>query len=175
MMMPASVTNLSTNDFLFNGYLSSLPCGCLFTRTMKNFILDIAEKCYDIAVKRGKDVTSNGCLRALVQECAEFNQADERGIHARVDIPLFAVEASYMTAEQFFAAYNNRFHNTVDDEVADVLITIATWAYADGMEHTAVINTLFEETRNRYYAYGNDDTIRHMVMLKMRYNELRND
>lgn len=142
---------------------------------MKNFILDIAEKCYDIALKRGKDVTSQGCLRALVRECAEFDRADEQGIHARVDIPLFAVEASYMNDEQFYAAYNNRFHNTVDDEVADVLITIATWACADGMEHSAVINTLFEDTRNRYYLYGNDTTIRTMVMLKMRYNELRKD
>lgn len=142
---------------------------------MKNFIFGIAKKCYDIAIKRGKDVTSQGCLRALVRECAEFDQADELGIHARVDIPLFAVEASYMTDEQFYAAYNNRFHNTVDDEVADVLITIATWAYANGMEHSAVINTLFEDTRNRYYLYGNDTTIRTMVMLKMRYNELRKD
>lgn len=72
----------------------------------------------------------------------------------------------------FMAAYNRLLHNTEPDEIADVIITIATSYHVDPDDITlsyaldAVADELTQDVR---------EMTEQAVALKMRYNEIRQD
>jgi NTP pyrophosphatase (non-canonical NTP hydrolase) len=91
---------------------------------MYNLISTIAERCHASATRRRKDTIWRGCIFDLRDELAEYWAAKD-------DARETSIEA-IRTAEQiqddaeFIDAYEKNLHNTVADELADVLIVAAT-------------------------------------------------
>lgn len=137
---------------------------------MLDYIKSISERCYNAAVKRGKDVTRDGCMLALLQEIKELEHA---AAHQSVadPSPLYA-RADQMSDADFMVAYNWLLHNTEADEIADVIITIATSYHVDRDDIVlsyaldAVTGELTPDVR---------EMAEQAVALKMRYNEIRQD
>lgn len=142
---------------------------------MKNFIIDISKRCYDAAVKRGKDVTAAGCLRAIVQEYIEFKTAQANKDFSRLSPVLLTVDSCAMSDDKFAEVYDKYLHNTIDDEVADVIISAATWCHARGGQNPKAAEMIAAEAREEYLSCGSDELLRATVLLKMRYNEVRKD
>ena len=137
---------------------------------MLDYIKSISERCYNTAVKRGKDVTREGCILALMQEFKELKHAVA---HRSVADP----SALYTLADQksdadFMAAYILLLHNTVLDEVADVFITIATSFHVDQDD---IILTRALDAAKCKLTPGKREMMEQAIALKMRYNDLRKD
>ena len=137
---------------------------------MLDYIKSISDRCYNTAVKRGKDVTRKGCMLALMQELKELRHAVAYQL-ATNPSPLYA-RADLMSDAAFMASYNRLLHNTEADEIADVIITIATSYRVDPDDITlsyaldAVAGELTPDVR---------EMAEQAVALKMRYNEIRQD
>lgn len=137
---------------------------------MLDYIKSISERCYNTAVKRGKDVTHKGCMLALMQELRELRYAVAYQL-ATNPSPLYA-RADQMSDAAFIASYNRLLHNTEADEIADVIITIATSYHvipddiALSYALDAVAGELTQDVR---------EMAEQAVTLKMRYNEIRQD
>lgn len=137
---------------------------------MLDYIKSISERCYNTAVKRGKDVTLEGCMLALLQEIKELMHA---AAHRSVadPSPLYA-RADQLSDADFMVVYNRLLHNTEADEIADVIITMATSYHVDPDDITlshafdAVAGELTQDVR---------ELAEQAVSLKMRYNDIRQD
>ena len=137
---------------------------------MIDFIKSISERCYNTAVKRGKDVSRAGCLQALAEELKELERAVAQ--HSAVDPSPLYDRADKMDDGEFLTAYNWRLHNTEADEIADVIITIAT-GYHAGL-HDEVLAYVVESVSSGLTPDA-CEMVEQAVALKMRYNELRKD
>ena len=136
---------------------------------MLDYIKSISERCYNTAVKRGKDVTRDGCMLAIIQEIKELKLA--------ADLPTVSPSPLYVRADQmsdadFMVVYKWLLHNTAADEIADVIITLATSYHVDQDDIVlsyaldAVVGELTQDVR---------EMAEQAVALKMRYNEIRQD
>ena len=137
---------------------------------MLDFIKSISERCYNTAVRRGKDVTRDGCMLALMQEIKELKHAVAHR-SAINPSPLYA-RADQMSDADFMVTYNWLLHNTEADELADIIICIATSYHVDQDDIAlsyaldAVAGELTQNVR---------EMAEQAVALKMRYNEIRKD
>lgn len=142
---------------------------------MLDYIKSISERCYNTAVKRGKDVTQAGCLQAIVQEYIEFERARVCKDFSRLSPVLLSSDSCAMSDAQFEEVYAKHLHNTIEDEVADVIITAATWCHTNGGKNPKAAEIIAAEAREKYLSCGSDELLRATVTLKMRYNEVRQD
>ena len=136
---------------------------------MLELIKSISERCYNAAVKRGKDVTENGCLLALLTEMIELSQALSNNTPIN-PLPLYEIH-NHLSDDYFVTAYS-QLHNTIADEMADVISTLATCYHVEVDK-----NLLAEAVESFKEGLTPDimDMVEASVMLKMRYNELRED
>lgn len=151
---------------------------------MYNLISTIAKRCHASATKRGKDTSTLGCLLSLNDELTEYWAAKDDSRETSLE----AIRTTEQIPDdaEFIDAYEKHLHNTVVDELADMLIVAATW-YA-----SAEPNNVEEYKPERdvevmlasgaiYFVCSqiggthDADMLRCMVNLKMRYNELRKD
>ena len=100
---------------------------------MYNLISTIAERCHASAAKRGKDTSSLGCIHALGVEQREYWEACDKGAEVG-DIRVLDAEANKLSDADFVALYEAKIHNTASDELADILITAATWLHTAEVE-----------------------------------------
>ena len=149
---------------------------------MYSLISEISERCRLAAEKRGKDTSWVSCIFALRDELAEYWAAKD-------DARETSIEA-IRTAEQiqddaeFIDAYEKNLHNTVVDELADLLIVAATWnasAAANNAENfkperdveVMLASGAVSFICDQIDAPRDVEMLRCMINLKMRYNELR--
>ena len=149
---------------------------------MYSLISEISERCRLAAEKRGKDTSWVSCIFALRDELAEYWAAKD-------DARETSIEA-IRTAEQiqddaeFIDAYEKNLHNTVVDELADLLIVAATWnasAAANNAENfkperdveVMLASGAISFICDQIDAPRDVEMLRRMINLKMRYNELR--
>lgn len=130
-----------------------------------------------------------GCLQAFRRELAEYwEAADAKRTVSREDVAA-VTESLNVDENTFTACYESRIHNKTIDELADIVIVVATWleaAAADGDKD----GNGFEPRRSADFALlsgaldlvaeisANDpvaDSLGEIVNLKMRFNELRQD
>lgn len=149
---------------------------------MYSIIAEIAKRCHQAAEKRGKDTSAAGCIACLGRELAEY--------WAAVDENRVTTHEAITRAEQteddadFCVVYEKELHNTVTDELADVLITAATWNetanQGEDFKPERSIDVLLASGAvsficNQITGPRDVDTLRRIVNLKMHYNELRKD
>ena len=152
---------------------------------MYNLISTIAERCHASATKRGKDTSSLGCIHALGVEQREYWEARDNG-RDLPDLRVLADEANKLSDEDFTAFYGEKIHNCVTDELADVLITAATWLRtaeleggkdfdADRSLDVMLLSGAVQFVCNRIVGPEDVERLQIVTNLKMRYNELRED
>lgn len=99
---------------------------------------------------------------------------------------VLADEANKLSDEDFTAFYAEKIHNCVTDELADVLITAATWlrtAELEGGENynpdrdinALLLSGAVQFVCNRIVGPEDVERLQIVTNLKMRYNELRED
>lgn len=146
----------------------------------------MAERCHAAAEKRGKDTTDIGCINALRTEQQEYWKAVDNGYF----VPNFnetTQEATKLSDEDFTAFYEAKIHNTVTDELADILITAATWLQTAINKNSSVdfqpdrdidvmlLSGAVQFACGRITGETDVRQLQVIVNLKMRYNELRKD
>lgn len=152
---------------------------------MYKLISDIAERCHKAAEKRGKDTTAAGCAKALRTEQQEYWKAVDNGYFVP-DFDAKVSEATKLSDEDFTAFYEAKIHNTVVDELADIVITAATWlqtAKNKGGEDfqpdrdidVMLLGGAIQFACQRITGEKDVRELQAAVNLKMRYNELRKD
>lgn len=152
---------------------------------MYKLISDIAERCHATAEKRGKDTTANGCIAALRTEQQEYWNAVDKG-HYVPDFDVMVREATKLSDSDFTALYEAKIHNSVADELADIVITAATWLQTaknktgENFRPERDIDVLLLTGAVQFACQritGENDVreLQAAVNLKMRYNELRKD
>lgn len=154
---------------------------------MRKLITDIAERCHATATKRGKDTSRLGCVADLCGEAQEFWAA----ISDWRTIPYFNETINHiqdLSDNDFCVEYEMRIHNTDLDELADIVITAATWFQTIKQSEGYNAEYLFLENIDAYLISGALNFVANriagperlaqlytIVRLKMRYNELRNN
>lgn len=152
--------------------------------TMYSLISKISERCRLAAEKRGKDTSWISCIYSLREELAEYWSAKD---DAR-ETSLEAIRTTEQIQDdaEFIDAYEKTLHNTVADELADMLIVAATWnASADAnnskdfkperdVEVMLASGVIFFIC-GQISGPRDVEMLRCMVNLKMRFNELRKD
>ena len=152
---------------------------------MYKLIHSIAERSHATAVKRGQDVSTFGCIAALRTEQQEYWQAVDKGAEV-ADIRVLSAEANKLPDAEFSALYEAKIHNTASDELADVLITAATWLHtveleggkdfdADRSLDVMLLSGAVQFVCNRVVSPEDVERLQIVTNLKMRYNELRGD
>lgn len=152
---------------------------------MYNFIIQIAPRCHYLAEKCGKDASCVGCFKYLQGELAEYWAAYDAGRTADNISDLIA-QAAALSPEGFVAMYDAKIHNTTIDELADILITSASWYEAayranegvmvrDRTIDQLIINGAVHFVYGRVQSPHDVATLRQVVYLKMLYNDLRKD
>ena len=152
---------------------------------MYNFIIQIAPRCHYLAEKRNKDASCLGCFKYLRGELAEYWAAYDAGRTADNISDLIA-QAAGLLPEDFVAMYDAKIHNTTIDELADILITSASWYEAayranegimvkDRTIDQLIINGAVHFVYTRVLSTYDMATLRQVVYLKMLYNDLRKD
>ena len=152
---------------------------------MYNLISTIAERCHASATKRGKDTSSLGCIYALGVEQREYWEARDKGAEVG-DIRVLDAEANKLSDADFVALYEAKIHNTASDELADVLITAATWLHtaeleggkdfnADRSLDVMLLSGAVQFVCKRVVSPEDVERLQIVTNLKMRYNELRED
>ena len=152
---------------------------------MYNLISTIAERCHASATKRGKDTSSLGCIQALGVEQREYWEACDKGAEVG-DIRVLDAEANKLSDADFVALYEAKIHNTASDELADVLITAATWLHtaevesgkdfnADRSLDVMLLSGAVQFVCRRITGPADVERLQIVTNLKMRYNELRED
>jgi sugar/nucleoside kinase (ribokinase family) len=150
---------------------------------MNQLINSISARCYTAAVRRGKSVGFIGCAEAIGQELKEYWQAVDTYRQTQADE---VNKAIYMADNDNFMQYYDMYiHNTDFDELADLMITAATW-----METAKQNNEDYNPERNidavlangaiafvigRIQGASDALLLRTVINLKMRYNDLRED
>lgn len=152
---------------------------------MYKLISDIAERGYNSATKRGKDASCLGCMQYLAVELAEYWKAVENDAY----VPNFnetTAKATELSDEDFNALYAEKIHNTITDELADIVIVAATWLHAaklaggDNFQAEKSIDVMLlsgavQFVCGRITGPVDLEELRTVVNLKLRYNETRND
>lgn len=152
---------------------------------MYRLISNIAKRCHAAATKRGKDTSGLGCLQSLGVELSEYWKAVDNG----KTIPDFVetvAKAIGLLDKDFNALYDTKIHNTVLDELADILIVAATWLQSTRLsegenfkpERSTDVMMLCGALQficGQITKPGEMEKLRIVVNLKMRYNETRND
>lgn len=152
---------------------------------MYKLISDIAERCHTAAEKRGKDTTANGCIEALRTEQQEYWNAVDKG-HYVPDFDVMVREATKLSDSDFTALYEAKIHNSVADELADIVITAATWLQTaknkagedfqpDRDIDVLLLNGAVQFACRQITGENDVRELQAAVNLKMRYNELRKD
>lgn len=152
---------------------------------MYKLISDIAERCHKAAEKRGKDTTADGCIAALRTEQKEYWKAVDNG-HYVPDFDTMVHEATKLSEEDFTALYEAKIHNSVTDELADIVITAATWLQTaknkggkdfqpDRDIDVLLLTGAVQFACQRITGEKDVRELQAAVNLKMRYNELRKD
>lgn len=152
---------------------------------MYNLISTIAERCHASATKRGKDTSSLGCIQALGVEQREYWEARDNGAEVG-DIRVLDAEANKLSDADFVALYEAKIHNTASDELADVLITAATWLHAAKLEggedfdadrslDVMLLSGAVQFVCGRITSPADVERLQIVTNLTMRYNELRED
>ena len=150
---------------------------------MYNLISTIAERCYASATKRGKDTSSLGCIHALGVEQQEYWQAVDKGAEV-ADIRVLSAEANKLPDAEFSALYEAKIHNTASDELADILITAATWLHTaetgggedfdpDRSIDAMLLSGAVQFVCNRITGNADVERVQLVTNLKLRFNELR--
>lgn len=136
---------------------------------MYKLIHSIAERSHATAVKRGQDVSTFGCIAALRTEQQEYWQAVDKGAEV-ADIRVLSAEA--------------KIHNTASDELADILITAATWLHTaetgggedfdpDRSIDAMLLSGAVQFVCNRITGNADVERVQLVTNLKLRFNELR--
>lgn len=150
---------------------------------MYNLISTIAERCHASATKRGKDTSSLGCIHALGVEQQEYWQAVDKGAEV-ADIRVLSAEANKLPDADFVALYEAKIHNTASDELADILITAATWLHTaetgggedfdpDRSIDAMLLSGAVQFVCNRITGNADVERVQLVTNLKLRFNELR--
>ena len=155
---------------------------------MYNTIKGISKRAYATAKRRGKYVDPEDCKKYLQCELNEYWDAVEAGKPTNFWRDIVS-EAARMSDAEFIEMYNKRVHNTADDELADILITTATWIEAIALQRESEGNP-YQTKRDVELMFavgpiqyvldqldGNEDRERlvNILYLKLRYNEIRKD
>lgn len=152
---------------------------------MYKLISDIAERCHTIATKRGKDTGGVGCMLALSEELREYREAVDNSVNTS-DFAVTVVKAIGLPDKDFRTLYSEKIHNTTVDELADILIVAATWLHSVKLENgddfkqersldVMLLNSAVRFIHERLTGPRDLDELRTVVIMKMRYNEIRND
>lgn len=155
---------------------------------MHKLIERISKRSYEAAKRRGKDVTPEGCKKYLQIELNEYWDAIEAGkpTHFWRDL---VRDAAQMCDADFMEMYKRRAHNTDADELADILITTATWIEAIHHKHEETgdpyrpnrdAELMLTEGPIQYVVDQLGDSedrerLTNIIYLKLRYNDLRKD
>ncbi len=148
---------------------------------MYNLIDQISARCYEAANKRGKNTSPRGCISSMGGELNEYWDAIDANKLSRTEDVAAAEKAT--ENDEFIKVYEASLHNTATDELADILITAATWIETAKRE---TFNFQTERSLNVLLARGavvfagnrinnqdDVDLLFRVVYLKMKYNELR--
>lgn len=158
---------------------------------MYRLLTEIAERAYETAKRRGQDVNAVGCVSAAAKEQTEYWKAIDEG-HLLKDVHVIA-EAQTMANSAFAAFkeyYEANIHNTDYDELADLVITAATWYHSatesagPGFDPTRSIDVILASGILAFVidrisgvttmaTMVNADKLRAVINLKLRFNELR--
>jgi len=111
---------------------------------MYHIIAPIAQRAHASAVKRGKDVSATGCLTAAGNELREFWAAMDQGNKIADPEQTVKTASEIQDDAEFTAFYDAHIHNTAPDEMADMIITAATWYWSVGEEEGVI-----EEDENK--------------------------
>lgn len=160
-------------------------CAGLIKMTMYQLIEDIAARCHAAATKRGKDTSCVGCIAALQRELGEYWEAVEKGRKAAI-LATLTEGAANLSDEEFNALYEAEIHNTAEDELADLLITAATWLHtakteggesyrADRSIDAMLLSGAVQFVAARITCENDVRRVQQSVNLKMRFNETRKD
>ena len=130
---------------------------------MYKLIHSIAERSHATAVKRG--------------------QAVDKGAEV-ADIRVLSAEANKLPDAEFTALYEAKIHNTASDELADILITAATWLHTaetgggedldpDRSIDAMLLSGAVQFVCNRITGNADVERVQLVTNLKLRFNELR--
>lgn len=145
----------------------------------------MAQRCYDAAARRGKNVSCIGCMQDLQKEFREYwNAVDKRRKAAKIDA--LTEQINTLSDYDFSALYEAHIHNTQEDELADIIITCATWYRAAELAEEGSFNA--QRSFDMLLASGAINFVLHQVTqannlaafrkvmnLKMKFNEVRED
>ena len=152
-----------------------------------DLIIPIAQRAYESAKRRSKQPNCVSSYVAVNSELREMWQAiDEQRNAQYTDI---AKAEELQDNDLFYTFYKTNLHNTDLDEMADVVISCATWlwcakicAEAEGVTFNASRNfdgALLRGPVSLVFDLLNSkeqiDGFRKIVNLKLRYNDLRKD
>lgn len=153
---------------------------------MYHIIAPIAQRAHASAVKRGKDVSATGCLTAAGNELREFWAAMDQGNKIADPEQTVKTASEIQDDAEFTAFYDAHIHNTAPDEMADMIITAATWYWSVGEAEGETFQPL--RSADVMLACGpvqlvcsllnspaEVDLLRQVINLKLRYNETRKD
>lgn len=151
---------------------------------MYTLLNTIAPRCHAAAARRGKDTSCVGCIKQLHSELNEYWRAvdDYRLVQ---NIEALTEQAEKLYGAEFAKYYHENIHNTTIDELADILITAATWLHAarladdESFQPSRVIDVMLAKGAVRFIheqlTFDDMANLLDVVELKMRYNETRED
>ena len=159
---------------------------------MYSYIKSISKRCHRSATQRGKDTSCLGCFKYLHRELTEYWRACDEGCVA-YNIEDLAAQVMELPREEYIAYYDDHIHNTTLDELADILITAASYYEAARLADEAarladagkelsgrtidemIINGAVRFIYAQIQSPADMAQLRQVLLLKMLYNELRND
>lgn len=152
---------------------------------MYSYIKSISKRCHRSATRRGKEASCIGCLKYLQGELREYWRACDEGCVA-YNIETLAEQVMELPREKYIAYYDDHIHNTTLDELADILITAASYYEAarladEGKDLSGrtidemIINGAVHFIYTQIQSPTDMAQLRQVLLLKMLYNELRND
>lgn len=156
---------------------------------MYKLITEISKRCHASATKRGKDTSCVGCIKYLRDELAEYWAAYDAGRTCE-NLRDIIVQAATLHYDKFVEFYDDHIHNTTVDELADILITAASYYEAvrlsladEGEDQQPQGRTIDELILNgavrfvcsRVLSPVDVNMLHWIVLCKMHYNDLRED
>lgn len=109
----------------------------------------LAQKAHENAIKHGfwdERRSSEHCLMLIVTEISEIVEADRKGRHA--DIEKF--KALQSVVDDFTIAFESHIKNSIEDEMADVVIRLADQAGAEGIDFDKMLPSRYYRTFGNY-------------------------
>lgn len=157
---------------------------------MFRLLQEIAGRAYETAKRRGQDVSAAGCMEAAGKEQEEYWKAVDEGKLLNSQQVISDAQTMANSAFNAFAEhYEANIHNTDYDELADLVITSATWFYSasQGSPNFNPTRSIDVTLASGILAFvidringvtplitmKNADQLRTVVYLKLRFNEIR--